>query len=39
MRRLLTAFLTASLLSVGLAACDDEVEIETPEGEVEIEED
>lgn len=39
MRRLLTAILTVTLLSGGLAACDDEVEIETPEGEVEIEED
>ena len=39
MRRLLTAILTVTLLSAGLAACDDEAEIETPEGEVEIEED
>ena len=39
MRRLVTAILTATLLTFGLAACDDEVEVETPEGEVEIEED
>jgi hypothetical protein len=35
----MTAILAATLLSGGLAACDDEVEIDTPEGEVEIEED
>lgn len=29
----------AALTTIGLAACEDEAEIETPEGEVEIEED
>ena len=37
MLRSLTALM--AILLLGLVACDDEVEIETPEGEVEIEED
>jgi hypothetical protein len=39
MLRPLTALMAVLVLSAGLVACDDEVEIETPEGEVEIEED
>lgn len=38
MRRIL-AFLGALALAGGLAACEEEAEIETPEGEVEIETD
>jgi hypothetical protein len=39
MLRYLTALLAVLTLSFGLVACDDEAEIETPEGEVEIESD
>jgi hypothetical protein len=40
MFRALIPALAAAVLSLGLASCDDDVaEIETPEGEVEIEED
>ena len=39
MLRYLTTFLAALLLTVGLVACDDETEVETPEGDVEIESD
>jgi hypothetical protein len=38
MKRIL-AFVAALSLAGGLAACEEEAEIETPEGEVEIETD
>lgn len=37
MLRFPITLLAAFALSMGLAACDEEEEIETPEGEVEIE--
>ena len=39
MLRLLITPLTVLILGLGLAACDDEVEVETPAGDVEVEED
>ena len=36
---ILTAFCLLAPLSLGLSGCEDEVEVETPSGEVEIEED
>lgn len=39
MARHLAALVVAFLLVAGLAACDDEAEIETPGGEVELESD
>lgn len=38
MLRYLTTLLAALFMSFGLVACDDEEEIETPQGEVEVEE-
>lgn len=37
MPKFLIPLLGAFVLSFGLAACDDEAEVETPEGEVEVE--
>ena len=39
MPKILIPLLGALALTFGLAACDDEAEVETPEGEVEVETD
>lgn len=39
MPRFLITSLTVLVLGFGLSACDEEVEVETPAGEVELEED